>query len=187
MAKEPKKLRDLSWLVENRSNVMTLALEIYSFDERLQGREDERERIWPVLGHLIGATFSLWRGVFLAYPERQSKDMRDAGRDLLGTVIETNSIGFPQDQRAAQWMAGYYHNNAILRLRELVIADTTRDVLGDALPPTLEGLKLGWYTPDRQQEYTKLPPTKQFELAFGALQEAFEFLQSAYSMREQAP
>src|ERR1700687_2359920 len=109
--RSPISKSDLNWLIPMRSKIQQLTLEIYNFEVALDDKE--RERLWPVLGYLIGIAFSLWRAVFLSLPERKPSKVYKHGRDILSILLETNAVGFPQDKATLQWMAGYYNNNAI--------------------------------------------------------------------------
>lgn len=110
-----EKPNDYVWLVESRSKVQHVLLDIYTFlkdNPELQQREFERS----VFGLLIGAAFSLWRAVFLTSADRSWPSILEAAEDMLKLVLEDNAITFQQDKRTRNWMAGYYLNNARDRL-----------------------------------------------------------------------
>ena len=119
---------DKRWLVENRSKIQMRMLELYEL-HKFEHDHDLNKDVWPIYGVLIGAVFSLWRAVFLIRGERDPNVEIEHGRILLGTLIETNAIGFPQDVAAAQWTAGYYVNNAALRLSALVSMPSADNVV----------------------------------------------------------
>src|SRR4051794_36843072 len=100
---------DRRWLVENRSKIQTCMLDLDDFGAALQSQKSEH---WAVYTTLVGIVFSLWRAVFLIQRDWTLKTHRKHARELLGILIETNIIGFPQDQRTAQWTAGFYLENA---------------------------------------------------------------------------
>lgn len=176
MAREdPKQTTDLSWVVPRRSQLQQLALEVYEFERTLG--PGKRERLWPVLGYLIGIAFSLWRAVFLVLPERKETSMHKQGEDILRIVLETNAVGFPQDKATAQWMAGYYNNNAILRLSDMYTDPIALAVIRDVLPENFQETPLGWYRPERQLEFSNLDPRRQWEIAFDAFEMTFRLLQ----------
>jgi hypothetical protein len=85
-----------------------------SIDRRwlVEKRSDIQRRI-------LGVAFSLWRAVFLIRVDRTATGEVDHGRALLDILIRTNAVAFPQDEKTAHWMAGYYMNNALMRLREI--------------------------------------------------------------------
>jgi hypothetical protein len=67
---------------------------------------------------MIGATFSLWRAVFLLQvKERKWSNILDAGKEFIERVIETNSISFSDEYSLTKrtWVVGYYLNNARFR------------------------------------------------------------------------
>jgi len=83
-----------------------------------------------ICGLLIGASFSLWRAVFLVRGEdRQWKDIFTAGQNFLEKRIETNAIAFSDEynDKNRTWVAGYYLNNARFRaetsIEELIEAE----------------------------------------------------------------
>jgi hypothetical protein len=119
--------KDLTWLVQQRCKIQDLLLALYQFDQFLA--QEQRERYHDVFGLLVGIAFSLWRAVFLSVPTRTMEQVTGHATRLLLILIETNAIGFPQDQRTEQWMAGYYTNNAEFRLHALAIDDIAWGVL----------------------------------------------------------
>ena len=76
--------------------------------------------------------------MFLIRTDKSFAKEMEAAKDLVGILIETNSIGFPQDARTAHWMAGYYVNSAASRLHALTQMEKTRFYLE---PTTLKWLK----------------------------------------------
>lgn len=176
---------DLNWLVHMRGKIQELTLEIYNFEVALD--DEERERLWPVLGYLIGIAFSLWRAVFLSLPERKPSEVYKHGRDILSILLETNAVGFPQDKATLQWMAGYYNNNAILRLSDLYADPAAVAVIKDVIPENAHETVIGWYRPDRQTEFSNLTPTKQCELAFEAFKMTFGLLQQIFERDRPSP
>jgi hypothetical protein len=107
-------------------------------------------------------------------------DIYKHGRKILRTVLETNAVAFTQDRATNQWMAGYYNNNAILRLSDLLSDPVARAVIVDAIPANLEATPLGWYRPDRQDEFSNLTPIKQWEIACEAFKMTFQLLEKVH-------
>jgi hypothetical protein len=68
---------------------------------------------------LVGASFSLWRAVFLLGRERDRAASHSAAMQFLHLLVRDNAIAYPQDRETASWSAGYYLGNAMYRLREL--------------------------------------------------------------------
>ncbi|WP_143035667.1 hypothetical protein [Bradyrhizobium sp. Rc2d] len=96
--------------------------------------------------------------------------------DILSILLETNAVGFPQDKATLQWMAGYYNNNAILRLSDMYSDPVALAVIKDVMPENVHETVIGWYRPERQSEFSKLAPTKQWELAFEGFEMTFRLL-----------
>lgn len=107
---------DFDWLVEHRCNVQQLALRLYRLGE--QPIVANHKDLLHTYTLFVGTMFSLWRSVFLALDKRTPEEMRTNAHMMLGIVIETNAIGFPQDQRTQQFTAGYYNSNSWYRLRD---------------------------------------------------------------------
>ncbi len=90
-----------------------------------------------MLDHLIAASFSLWRAVFLAENVREPNSVRVAQKLFLATVISTNAIGFGDDKRSSAWSVGFYLENAKHRLTaaHLIISHHRKDLqVQDILP-----------------------------------------------------
>lgn len=170
---------DLNWIVPMRSKIQKIMLEIHNFNGSLKSQE--RAKLWPVLGYLIGIAFSLWRAVFLSLPERKLSEVYEHAEDILHTLLETNAVGFPQDKATQQWMADYYNNNAILRLFDLYADPVALAVIKDVMPENFAETAIGWYRPERQSEFSELGPTKQWEIAFSAFETTFQLLQQVRS------
>jgi hypothetical protein len=111
---------DLTWLVEQRSKNQTFLLDLCTFgktnEEHLIQDSDSR----TAFQFLVGAAFSLWRAVFLAESETDSKVLLDQSTKFLETLVADNAIGYYQDKSMKAWTAGYYLNNAYFRLAEVI-------------------------------------------------------------------
>jgi len=106
------------WIIKGRYDIQLLLNDLYwhinANHLELDGHKVRRR----IAGLLIGATFSLWRAVFLVDVEqREWGNILLAGEGFLKKVIETNSIGFADEHRMEQrtWVVGYYLNNARFR------------------------------------------------------------------------
>jgi hypothetical protein len=133
---------DRRWLVRNRSKIQHRMLRLDEFGKVLKCHE-EQDVFWLIYTTLVGVVFSLWRAVFLIQVDRSVVAERLDTEKLLGILIDTNAIGFPQDVATAQWTAGYYVNNAMLRLYALGQYNLTKRILSDK---TLE--EIGFFRPD---------------------------------------
>jgi len=126
----------LKWLVDRRALIHRELYELLRFmesagpEEIAHAAEEERRNIFSLL---IGAAFSLWRATFLSdnkslNPTRDWKTVLQSAREFLQILVRDNTIGFPQDRAAREWMVGYYLNNARHRM------DRVRGQLGQLLP-----------------------------------------------------
>lgn len=121
-----KDAEDLAWLVQRRSEVMSLAMRLYKI-----ATEEPEGPFPPVLQLLLGAVFSLWRAVFLADAQRPAGEVSGQALEFISTLIEDNAINYRQDKAANAWTVGYYLNNAFFRLDlayEKLKATTERSV-----------------------------------------------------------
>jgi hypothetical protein len=100
---------NLTWLVDRRSKIQSFLLQLYTFDEK-------RSANAALFQLLVGTAFSLWRAVFLVYPDRQEPKAEKHAQDFLKLLIRDNAINYPQDRAAHAWTVGYYLNNAYFRL-----------------------------------------------------------------------
>lgn len=111
---------DYSWLIESRSKIQRLLMELYMFlkDNRrsLQQREFERS----VFGLLVGAAYSLWRAAFLVDAERDWPKILKRAEDFLKSVVRNNIINYKEDKDTSSWSVGYYLNNARYRLSRVL-------------------------------------------------------------------
>ena len=104
----------LADLVEHRAKIGKLLLEIWKVSEQNpDSLQPPQSTIWH---SLLGVAFSLWRAAFLIKDGRSQKTMNDDARKFLGILLEDNAINYTQDRETRAWTAGYYLNNACLRL-----------------------------------------------------------------------
>ncbi len=110
---------DFTWLVQRRSEIQELLLNLYQF--HLKNSERLKNGFTLNVYHLlVGAAFSLWRAVFLCEPDTQAKKMVDHSKVFLEILIGDNAINYAQDKKTKSWMAGYYINNAFFRIEEVI-------------------------------------------------------------------
>jgi hypothetical protein len=117
VADELDTLTGRPWLVDARNCIQSLMLELYERYSPSHGEEQSRR--WQLC---VGATFSLWRAVFLIDPtdsDRETFGTAEKGHSFLRRVIDTNNIGFGDDWANRDWSSGYYMNNVRLRLNDL--------------------------------------------------------------------
>jgi hypothetical protein len=167
---------DLDWLVPMRSKIQALGLEIYRFDLAL--KPQERAKLWPIQGLCIGIIFSLWRAVFISLPERSPHSMYEHGQEILKIVLDTNTVGFVQERMTQQWMAGYYNNNAFLRLsrycEEPKLIRLWKSIAGDEGVAVLRKFHIS-----EQGVFGSMSPKDQCIAVFDWVQAAFGLLQRA--------
>ncbi|WP_423414842.1 hypothetical protein RLW55_16770 [Hyphomicrobium sp. B1] len=124
-----KRSIDKHWLVKNRSEIQERMLKLYELHDFSDTEDEVSTELWPVYGVLIGVVFSLWRAVFLIQTNRETKGEIEHGRDLLNSLIETNSVSFSTDLATLDWMAGFYVANAALRLGAIAEMPRLDDIL----------------------------------------------------------
>ena len=173
MAEESNK--DLTWLVKHRCKIQDLTLELYQFDQSLT--PERRKQYHHVFGLLVGVAFSLWRAVFLSVPTRAMEEVTQHATRLLRILIETNAIGFPQDQQTEQWMAGYYTNNAEFRLHALALDDVAWGVL-EPVASHEDRQFFERHHPGRQDHYAETSILKIWEKAFEGAEKCFALLRN---------
>jgi len=104
--------KDLEWLVDRRSKIQRLLLDLHSCSEKRSGGASQRLR----LQLLIAVGFALWRAAFLAEGKRRWPSIDKDATLFLETLVRDNAIGYAQDRRTKAWSFGYYVNDAYLRL-----------------------------------------------------------------------
>lgn len=108
---------DKDWLVESRSRIQCLLLELYKFLKDNRGKLVQRKFERSVFGLLVGTAFSLWRAAFLvSQADRDWPNILKQAEDFLDILVEDNAINYPQDKKTRNWTVGYYLNNARYRL-----------------------------------------------------------------------
>jgi hypothetical protein len=115
-------------------------------DELGKHLRDKPVELQGIYSILVGTIFSLWRAVFLIRTERSFREEVLHADALLGILIETNAVGFPQDVATAQWTAGYYVNNAALRLFSISQNRFMREYLSEETLLSIGGLSQDRWT-----------------------------------------
>jgi hypothetical protein len=108
---------DLAWLVRNRNAVQVHLLKLHARMESATNAGTTGESDLLLL--ILGASFSLWRAVFLVQKVRPRPSMYAAAAKFLTTLLRDNAINYKQDLDSQAWTAGYYLNNAASRLRNV--------------------------------------------------------------------
>jgi hypothetical protein len=144
----------LHWLVESRRQNQKVSADLYELllttPKCWKNRKLEYEA-----KTLISIGFSLWRAAFLANrPEKQARTNKHATW-LLGEMLETNAISFPQDRKSKAFTFNFYIANVRFRLKEF--KEDNRDFKVD----------------ERLLEKWKLPKTMSHEDRWLLYQEAF--------------
>lgn len=111
-------------MVERRAKSQKSLLDIYRFLEKHEKAlgSPSRTAQWPIFALLIGASFSLWRAVFLSFNVERPKKDRQAiqhAKKFLELLVRDNAIGYPQDRESKEWTSGYYLNGARYRLERV--------------------------------------------------------------------
>jgi hypothetical protein len=126
---------DLTWLVAQRSRNQDLLLELCLFGRSQADQLLVDDRARTVFHLLVGAAFSLWRAVFLAERNTDTKVLLDQSQLFLETLVADNAIGYYQDKKLQAWSAGYYLNNAYYRVQEVIELLRDEGALGGAQLP----------------------------------------------------
>lgn len=136
------------WLVEQRCKTQKFLLELYQFGKTHEKKLKHKDSLSTSYLLLIGATFSLWRAVFLIpeqLEENSGKSWEDSfstGMEFLKILIEDNAINYSQDKKTRKWSGGYYLNNAYFRLHKVckeLNSPSLEELLGDFDIAALEG------------------------------------------------
>lgn len=103
--------QNLDWLVHKRNLIQKDALQLHKILRNCNSIRDKQDSF--IAQDLVGATFSLWRGVFLAY-DKESKlgQPPKHAKEFLEKLITDNAITFKDDKNANEWTANYYVDNA---------------------------------------------------------------------------
>jgi hypothetical protein len=103
---------NLDWLVKRRNEIQETAFVLFDLTSSVENRPLSKKHSL-ILQDLIGVTFSLWRGVFLAFDKTSDfgKPIKHA-RLFLKRIVETNNIAFIDDKNSKEWTANYYVDNA---------------------------------------------------------------------------
>ena len=86
---------DLTWLIERRSRIQSFLLQLYMFAEK--SRTNSVDLSSGLFQLLVGSAFSLWRAVFLIYPDRQESKAEKHAQEFLKLLIRDNAINYSQD------------------------------------------------------------------------------------------
>ena len=161
---------DFSWLVRQRSEIQELLLDLYQFGKNSPKRlEDEFTR--SVYHLLVGATFSLWRAVFLIEPETTTKQTVDDSVKFLEHLVRDNAINYTQDRNTRAWTAGYYVNGAYFRIAEAISRYESLPLINAERSGPFEEFKMA----DRRA-LVSTDRKKACRIAFEAAREAFSKL-----------
>jgi hypothetical protein len=164
---------ELRWLFEKRRSLQKDLFRLMELLELMQRRRNIGE-LWEICGFMVGIGFSLWRAVFLALPKRTKQSQYESAHTLMAHIIDTHIINFPQDRETQAWMAGYYINNAILRLWSMGENSTAKKLLRSK--SNVAFLKA--FHPKHQIAFSKKTPQAQFELASDAFSRMIILLES---------
>jgi hypothetical protein len=80
---------------------------------------------------LVGASFSLWRAVFLLDADRASEKIADNALKFLRKFLQDNTIAYQTDRDRRDWSVGYYLNNARYRIERIGEHAGYEDTLAD--------------------------------------------------------
>lgn len=120
----PHAIADLHWLVDRRSKIQMLSVAVIDKSNSViekftknQLTDDFQSRTARLL---VGATFSLWRAVFLANTNTNVVASLEYAKAYLEKVVRDNSVTYTDDKTLMGWTFSYYVNNAYFRLHEIL-------------------------------------------------------------------
>lgn len=164
------------WLVCARSRNQNLLVELLEFGEQNATTLPKKTPLQSVFVLLVGTAFSLWRAAFLTEADLGWPANIKAANELLELVLRTNAITFSQDLAKANWMVGYYLNNAGFRLVR------ARQWLGEALIPNPEPAELRqvseMYAPG-VEAFSDKAPDQSWDTLQSACEQVFAVLKKA--------
>ncbi len=120
--KEALNVRLHRWAIHQRANIQPTLLALYDYADHMKPPPDADDylRVLPpptvLFDHLIGASFSLWRAVFLTEKPRTPSSVHEAQKAFLSKLISTNAIAFSDDQQNSAWAVTFYLENAAHRV-----------------------------------------------------------------------
>lgn len=158
-------LNNHAWLVDRRSRVQQLCLELYEY---LQKNPIAVQNHWRFFSPLLASAFSLWRAVFLADTSRTWPDIYQHARTFLKILIEDNAINYPQDRTTRAYSASYYLDNAKYRLA----------ALWDEMPNSYEPEYRKKYAAFWRIDIDERDPAQIFDLLFESLILTFRYHQN---------
>jgi hypothetical protein len=114
----PANVDYLKWVIDKRADVQRVMHHLYKVldDPILMRVMDEDALSRKIVQLLVGASFSLWRAIFLAEGPRTWLEATSDAKPFLRRVLADNIIGYPDEKNAAKWTVGLYLTNAELRL-----------------------------------------------------------------------
>ena len=104
---------DYKWLNNARFRVTEFMRDLLNSDSKLKNLMIKGQNPFQLL---VACAFSLWRAAFLCTRASDWKSNMKNADDLLHTLLEDNAFLYPQEKRTKSWTAGYYLNNARLRI-----------------------------------------------------------------------
>jgi hypothetical protein len=162
---------DLWWLVDRRSEVQSLLLELHTFLKAHRDTLDDNELDRAIAGLVIGAAFSLWRAVALFDARRDTPIVLENAEDFLDRLIADNMINYEREPKTKRWAIGYYLDNAHCRLDSII----------SKIGPELE-----MFQAFRTLHATGIPqakPKDTWQVLFDTLRSAFLLLQDVERLR----
>ncbi len=103
--------------IKARGDIQMLHADLYGLYE--EKHAIIRAKFSSIFSIVCAAAFSLWRAAFLTHTTGADIPGLDDCAQFIGKVARDNAIGFAQDRESREWTAGYYLNNAVVRLAAL--------------------------------------------------------------------
>ena len=111
-------LDEIRWINQNRIAVLQLTDEFSAFLQKLP-TENTTPIVQKATMKCVGAAFSLWRAVPLVN-DLNVEDTVGQAKSYIAKVLADNAILYGDDKRMRAWSFGYYVNNAIYRIDEVL-------------------------------------------------------------------
>jgi hypothetical protein len=106
-------LKDLTYWHNEAQIIQFSLLKLVTEKEGGILRDDNHKAIFQLL---VGASFSLWRAVFLTDEPLELDSALESAKGFLEKVVSDNTIGYSDEKKFKRWTAGFYVSHIQYRL-----------------------------------------------------------------------
>lgn len=110
----------MQWLVANRSLNQVSALKLHNLLTKHESQWGSDTKLLYASQSMVGASFSLWRAVFLGDKTGDPAHVVRHSIEFLGSMILDNAITYAVDKKNNEWTFNYYVESSRLRLVYLI-------------------------------------------------------------------